>query len=424
MRASLPSLTFGLLLAGLLPGAAQSQNTEWPTWRGPEETGAAPAAKGLPDTWEGGKNITWSADLPGPGAGTPIVANGKVYLPSVDGGDVVALCFDDKTGKQLWKQKVGPNQNFPRKGNAAQPSAVTDLQRVYFLTGSGWLAAFTLDGKEVWKNEVKKSLGEFKQNFGYGASPVVMGDKVLLANLVRPSNGKSYVAAYDAKTGKEVWKVDRPTEAEKESPETYASLVPLGGDRVLCAGGDALTVHDLKDGKEIARLDYGNKKKRQRAWRLVATPTAQSLKSGAEVFFLEPRGGRLTKYVVKGDKISEEWSEKGKLADVPCPLLYDGKLYILNGRDRVLYAFDPETGKELWKEKLPLSGPLRASPVGADGKVYCVSEDGVVTVFKAGDKAEQVASFKSERFGQLATLAVAGNAIYLRDEKQLSKVAK
>ncbi|MEM1058983.1 MAG: PQQ-binding-like beta-propeller repeat protein [Verrucomicrobiota bacterium] len=393
---------------------------DWPTWRGPAENGSSPE-KTLPETWADGKNVAWTADLPGPGAGTPLVLGERVFLPSVDGEEVTAICLDATTGKQLWKQTVGPNKGFPRKGNSAQPSPASDGERVVFLTGTGWLAAFDLDGKELWKEEVTKSLGPFKQNFGYGATPVFIDGKLVMANLVRVPHGKSFVVAYDPATGQELWKVERPTDAEKESGATYASVVPIefdGKPAALVAGGDVITIHDLADGNELLRQDYAGKKK-QKHWRLVATPTVD----GDIVYFQDPRGGRVTRYELADGKLNETWSHKGKYGDVPCPLLYEGLLFILNGRDRVLYCFDPKEGTKLWEEKLPLSGPLRASPVGAGGMVYCVSEDGVATVFAAAREPKQVASFQTKRPGTLATPAVAGGALYLRDDERLTKVA-
>lgn len=425
-----------LLLSALwLLGAFPLSANDWPSWRGPDGTGTSPA-RHLPEDLGDKKNIAWTAPLPGPGAGTPAIVGERLFLPAVDGDEVVALCLDTRTGRERWRARLGNNQTFPRGGNAAQPSPVADAKHVYFLTGTGALAAFTHDGKAVWSVDATSTLGKFQQLFGYGASPLLRDGKLIVTNLIRVERGPSMVAAFAVADGRVIWKKERPTKAKKESAAVYASPVAfdyLDRPAAIVAGGDCITLHDLESGTELARVSYvKSEKERKPNWRLVSSPVA----SGPHFNVCGPRGSSVKSYLVKNKELELRDNLTGSnAADVCTPALSGDRLFVLNGRNRRLSCYEPTALTPFWTTELPLSSPIRASPVVADGKVYCISTDGVLTIFQdtverptlpinGKNSGHYVRSFKLDLHDVLASPAIAGDAIYLRGGDRLVKLAR
>ena len=116
--------------------------------------------------------------------------------------------------------------------NFAAPSAVTDGKHVYFLYGTGDLAAFDFDGKQIWSRHLEKDYGQFAYQWTYAASPTLFDGKLFIQVLQRnePVHGRgrkdapidSYLLALDPSSGKEIWKHVRPSDAAMESHEAYS----------------------------------------------------------------------------------------------------------------------------------------------------------------------------------------------------------
>src|SRR4030095_13620816 len=142
--------------------------------------------------------------------------------------------------------------------NSASPSPITDGKHVWIMTGNGKLSCLTFDGKEVWKRDVQADYGKFGLNHGYASTPLLHGDRLYVQVLHgRPRDDPSYVFAVDKISGKTLWKVERPTDAQHESPDNYATpqLVETKGKlELVISGGDYVTGHDLNTGKELWRI--------------------------------------------------------------------------------------------------------------------------------------------------------------------------
>jgi len=113
----------------------------WLHWRGPYYNGSSDE-KNLPATFSKTENMLWVCPLPGESSATPIVSGGKVFVSSTDKNskDLLGLCIDAKTGKELWRKKLGTAYAKIRRNTMATPSAVADGKCVYFMFGSGDLA--------------------------------------------------------------------------------------------------------------------------------------------------------------------------------------------------------------------------------------------------------------------------------------------
>lgn len=386
-----------LMTAFVLWPALSGVAMDWPQWRGPFFNGSTDA-KDLPVSWSKEGGIAWVSPLPGPSGATPVIAAGRVFVTSVVKGtpEFAALCFDEATGKPLWRQTVGSDtRRFPRN-NMASPSPVTDGKRVFFLYGDGTLVGFDVEGNTLWSRHIEKEYGNLALQFGYSSSPLLYDGRLYVVVFRRdtPYRGQdpgiagpldSFILAVDPTDGRTLWKQPRKTNAFDEGMETYMTPIPFvrdGQAELLTTGGDFVTAHDPQTGKELWRFEYWTHKVRDS--RIIPTlVTGDGLIFGTRhkhngVFALEPpsRDGRNGRIL---------WEFDDAAPDCSTPLFYDGRLYVLDGLKRkVVTCFEPRTGRQFWQGKLPGRSPWWASLTAGDGKLFCINEDGQVVVLQAG----------------------------------------
>ena len=396
-------LRFSLAIVGTALLVATSVRAEnWAHWRGPQFNGASPE-KNLPADFSRTNNVKWVADLPGPSAATPIIWDNTVFISSTDQQTKTlrAMAFDRKTGKQLWDVEVAPGFSQDNNSNFASPSPTTDGTLVYFLYGTGDLAALDFKGKQVWSKKLEKDYGQFAYQWTYGASPTLFEGKLYVQVLNRdvPVHGRgrkegpceSYLLALDPKTGAELWRHIRPSAAAAESQEAYSTPIPFshgGRTEILISGGDCLTGHDAKTGKELWRWGSWNPSKIGH-WRLVPSPVA----SEHAALVCAPKGSPVfaVKHGLTGqlDDSALLWTSADRevSSDVCTPLYYQGRFYILNGerQTKTLARIDPATGKPDWIGELESRAKIECSPTGGDGKIYFQNFKGEVFI-AAADK--------------------------------------
>lgn len=383
------SVLFVALATNLLPAA------NWPHWRGPNFDGSSPEDK-LPDDFAKTNNVKWVAALPGPSAATPIIWGDYIFLSSTDlkTKTLRAIALDRKSGSVLWNNEVAPGFSHDDKSNFASSSPTTDGERAYFLYSTGDLVAFDFSGKQVWARNIQKDYGQFVYQWTYSASPTLFDGKLFIQVLqrdvsvhgrgVKTEPNDSYLLALDPKTGKELWRHIRPTEAKLESRESYSTPIPHNG-QVLITGGDCLTAHDPRDGKELWRwCSYNTQNKTH--MRLVPSPVA-----GANIALVcAPQ--RYPVFAVnlagKVDNSSLAWQSESRdlFSDTATPLFYRGRFYVLNGDRQTLSRIEPATGKVDWTGDLGGNAKFDGSPTGADGKIYFQNFRGDVYVVDAAEK--------------------------------------
>jgi outer membrane protein assembly factor BamB len=466
------------LLVGLLSLAAADPN--WTRFRGPNGTGIAETT-GLPADFGPEKNVVWKTTVPG-GHSSPVLTATHIFMTGIDGNALVVLAHDRATGKQLWRREV-PRRQTGRLENVngpASPSPVTDGSSVYAFFQDFGLIAFTVDGKERWR----MPLGPFNMFYGFGASPILVNDLVVLP--VDQDTG-SYLLGVDAKTGKQRYKVDRPGVISGYSTPTIYQPKG-GGTQILVPESFQLSAYDAKDGhrvwwvrglacemKSVASIEgdtaYINGwgfPQNQPGTQVPTIPWEEGLKvydknadgvvADTEVTggppaldkMLSPkygfpafdgnRDGKLNKdeWAVmramlgaengllaiklggKGD-VTEgaiKWKYTRPVPQVPSTLLYKGVLFMVNDSG-ILLSIDPATGTVIKQGRL--KGAIDkyfASPVGADGKVFLVSQDGTASVLDAKGEWE-VLSVNPLGDEVFATPAIADGRIYLRTKSTL-----
>jgi outer membrane protein assembly factor BamB len=457
VRISRKWLCLGLMLGVLalgrsLPARAAGVEQNWPQWRGPLGTGAAPLAS-PPTTWSETNNIRWKVKVPGNGKGTPIVWNERIFLetaiptgrkvekgavaPSASapatepagerrragmGGEkpneyyqFAVLCLDRPSGRVLWQRTACeqvPHEGFRAgDGSFAPASPVTDGKRLYAFFGSRGLFCYDLDGNPEWS----QNFGEMRiaMGFGEGSSPALYGDKVIVN---WDHEGDSFIVVLDKTSGKPVWKNPRP---EKTSWSTPVVVEVNGKPQIITAATGKIRSYDLDTGNLI--WECGGL-----TANVIPTPVAEDNVLYATSGFrgnalLAIRLGR-TGDLTGTDAIA--WSYGKSTPYVPSPLLYGGRLYFFASNNGILSCFDAKSGRPLFTaERLePLSG-VYASPIGASGRIYLAGRNGAAMVLKQSDALEVLATNRlDEKFD--ASPAAVGRELFLRGQEFLYCIAE
>ena len=409
------TFSFILLVVACTAVVAQTQN--WPQFRGPSATGVVEGAA-RPVKWDASTslNVRWKTAIPGLAHSSPIVWGNKVFVTTAvtSGkdetrfglfGDVAPVKDDPKhtwkvyaldkaTGKILWERVAFeglPKVKRHPKSTHADSTPVTDGKYLIVNFGSMGLYAYDLNGKLLWNKDLGVlDAGWFYDpdyQWEYGSSPIIYKSMVIVQADVQKD---SYIAAYDIKTGKELWKTPR-----EELPSWGSPTVYEGKQRaeLITSGPKRIRSYDPATGKELWWLGPMSE---------ITTPTpivAHDLifvTSGyapiQPIYAIRPGGsGDLT---LKDGKESSDfiaWSKQRGGPYMPTPIVYGEPLYTCSNNG-VLTAYNAKTGERVYQERIGgTGGAFTASPVASDGKIYLSSEDGDVFVVKAGPKYELLA---------------------------------
>ena len=391
-------------------GVVRAEN--WPQWRGPTLNGVS-AETNLPVRWSPTENIAWKLALPAWSGSTPIVWSDRIFLNVAENGNLSLWCVDRVKGVALWKQHVSGGDHREMKQNMSSPSPVTDGSNVWVMTGTAILKAFDFTGKELWARDIQKDYGRFGLNWGYGSSPLLYEDSLYVQVLHgMRTDEPSYVLRISKANGRTIWRVERPTRARSESPDSYTTpaLVRYGNTaELVITGGDVVTGHDLSTGKELWRA-YGLNPSNDGSYRIVASPFVNgdiiyAPSRERPMLALKP-GGR-------GDVTTSHllWSFNNG-PDVPTPVSDGTYVYVVNDRG-IMWCLDAKTGKEIYGRQRLRPSTYSGSFVLADGKLYITNEDGLTSVVRAGPKFELLAENNFDDY-TLSSPAISDGQIFIR----------
>lgn len=399
---------------------------DWPSFRGPTRQGLS-AERNVPLTWSESSNLAWRTEIPGAGWSSPIVWDSRVFVTTVteNGTQCHVLCLDRDSGKILWDTRVF--EQVPRrkegKNSYATPTPVTDGKSVFAVFGDGSVAALDFTGKVLWTNREV----EFYSRHGLGASPLLVDGLLVMpydgsnASFKSRESGvgddeklgwqipwdQSLLVALDGKTGKRVW-------AGKRGLSRIAHVSPLliedsGRRLILSNAGDRIQTFDPKTGELIwSAYSQGEG----------VTPSPVF---GDGLIFTSSGFEKTTLRTIKpggsGDVTATHvaWEQR-KGAPTQPSLLYVNSLLHSITDGGVAHCYRGASGELVYAERV--GGNHSASPVHADGRIYFLSEEGVCTVIKAGEKFEKLAENKLPGRFQ-ASPAVSGGRIFLRSDKEL-----
>jgi outer membrane protein assembly factor BamB len=436
-------LAVGVVVSIVLCGVARGGDN-WPQWRGPSLNGTSDS-KDLPVKWSESENVAWKVKLPSWSGSTPAIWGDRIFVASAselgqgpdatvakkmggnrkpEGQDLLLLCLSKKDGTQLWRHKIAGGNYQIGKQNMSSPSPITDGAMVWALTGTGVLTALTVEGKPVWQVELQKEYGKFGLNWGYGSSPLLY-DNMLIVPVLHGMTTKdpSYLVAFEPKTGKVIWRVERPTDAQNEGPDAYTTPMPMKAGEtmeIVVVGGDYFTGHDPKTGKELWRCG-GLNPQQDKFYRAVCSPAVVGdmvfacIKKGP---FVACKGGG--KGLVTASNIA--WTSATG-CDVPTPVSDGTHLFVLNDGG-LMSCYEPKTGKAFYeKQRLP-AGTYSASPLLADGKIYVTSEKGRTTVLAAGPEFKVLSENPLDDDYTLSSIAVSGKQLFIRTSSHLYCIGK
>jgi outer membrane protein assembly factor BamB len=413
------SMSLVVLFLIVASGSTVFSQANWPQFRGPGASGVAEGGP-APATWDAAKatNLKWKTAIPGLGHSSPVTWGNKVFITTAitSGakdetrfglyGDVAPVkddpkhtwkvyALDTQTGKILWERIASegiPKVKRHPKSTHADSTPVTDGKYLVALFGSEGLFCYDLKGKLLWK----QNLGVLDAGWFYdadyqwehGSSPIIFKNLIIVQADVQKD---SYIAAFDIKTGKQVWKTSRDEISSWGTPTAYQGKTRA---ELITNGSKAIRGYDPLTGKELWKLTPNSE---------VTTPTpivAHDLiyvTSGYRP--IQPiyaiRLGASGDITLKDGKTSSEfiaWSKPRGGPYMPTPVVYGDYLYTCSNNG-VLTAYNAKTGERIYQERLGgKGGAFTASPIASDGKIYLSSEDGEVFVVKAGPKYELLAT--------------------------------
>jgi outer membrane protein assembly factor BamB len=390
-----------------------------------------------PLKWDDKTNVRWKVEIPGRGFSSPVIAGDRIFVTTAvpaaeiagpEGGRAgggagrsvehrfVVMAIDRQTGKTHWERTAVtavPHEGYHRVyGSFASNSPVTDGTRVYAFFGSRGLFAFDIHGKEIWKKDFNVQMN-MRLQFGEG-SAVVLSDGRLFT-LFDHEKG-SFLSAHDAASGKELW---RATREEKSNWSTPLVLEHAGRKQIVVSASEKVHSYDAETGKPIWEASG-----------LGMNTIPQPVQNGDMVIVMSGyRNPNLLaiKLGRTGDLTGTDaiaWTTARGLSYTPSPLLHENKLYVLTDTAQ-LSCFDATTGQPHYQQmRFDKPYNIKASPVGANGKLYVSTEEGDVVVIRMGEKFEVLAVNTLADQSFIASPAVAGGDIFLRSRTHLFRISE
>ena len=426
------------------PASLQETSDSWPQWRGPGGRGIAEGD--YPDTWSSTENIAWKTEIPGRGHSSPVVWGDRIFLTSNVEGEAIpgrlapdhigydlkpgylhpdsvgadysqalkVLALDATTGDILWERTVhdGPvYDNRHRKNTYASSTIVTDGERVYAYFEAEGLHAFDIDGNHAWQVWFG---GLAKAGLGPGTSPILFGE-LLIVQADQEMGDGSFIAALDRKTGRQVWRTDRPTRRSWATPILVRPGDENGDETgsqtvLVAAGAEAVIGYDPATGKEL--------------WRTEGTrshPIPSYVAGHGLVFATAGSQAKVAMAIRPGPGNDDDrivWRYNKGTAYVPSPIAYGDYLYLMTDRG-IVTCLDAKTGEVVYEGgRVPVPATFTASLVAFGGKILLTSEDGDTFVMLAGPEHE-IISTNSLDEPVYASPALDNGMIFIRGERHL-----
>jgi outer membrane protein assembly factor BamB len=332
------------------------------------------------------------------------------------------ICLDANSGEVVWERLAHegkPRVAIQPSNSYATETPITDGERVYAYFGMTGVFAFDTKGNPVWK----KDLGSYRIAFGPGSSPAFDGERLFVQC---DNDEKSFLVALNKKTGDEVWRVDREERGNWATPFVWKNKVRT---ELVTAGNTTVRSYDPASGKLLWKLKSGSSG--GFGANAKATPVGDDELLFVGFATMQPgplmavRAGASGDISLKGTEKSNDsiaWTVAQAGPPMASALLYEGSLYVLGDRGGILSCYDAKTGNRHYRERLPDARGFTSSPWGADGKVYCLDEDGKTFVIAAGQEFKLLSTNKLDDMFW-SSVAIAGKKLLLRGAENLYCIA-
>ncbi len=447
------------------------QDVVWPQFRGPQSNPVGTHTR-LADRWSKTENVEWSQEIPGRGWSSPIVTGSKVYLTTVttEGksklpqigteysneyaaelekqglpieeiikrlterdielpGEVtlhyLLYCLDLKSGKVEWKKEFftgHPPGGRHRKNSFVSETPVTDGKFIYVYVANLGVWAFDLKGNQTWTTPLESN--PIYLELGTGSSPA-LADNLLI--VVSDNQNQQYIAAFDKKTGKQVWRTNRDLGGRTQPVQRSGWSTPFVWrhalrTEIVAVGPDTVVTYDLS-GKELWRMS---------GMAVTPIPTPFAYEGllyinggrGRPLFAIRP--GATGDISLKENQTSNEyvvWSQPRGGTYLPSPVAYQGFIYTLT-ETGILNRYDAKTGKQTYKTRIdPKATAFTTSPWAYNGNLFCLSEEGQTFVIKTGDEFQLSHVNELDDMAQ-ASPALVGERLLIRTEHRLYSIRR
>lgn len=385
----------------------------WPQWRGPSGQGYVNGT-GYPDTWSDSANVLWKVPVPGRGNSSPIVWGDRLFVATSyeDGKRKSIVAFNRRNGRKLWETFApdAPAELPHAKNGHASGTPATDGSRIYAYLGNHGLLALDMNGKQVWHT----GLGAFDASHGTAGSPLLYKDRVIMYQDQRTPGG-SFVAAFNAATGKTVWRTGR---REQVGWGTPIAIRAGNRDEIIVSSMRRVYAYDPDSGRELWSAG-GN------LFEVIPTPVvgddlvfASSGRAGPTLAIRPGGSGDVTATHVV-------WSAAKGSPFIPSTLVHDGVLYMVNDMQSVATAYDSKTGEVLWQGRLGDAAreSFSASPVLVDGRIFFTNDMGETFVLAAG-REFKLLHVNRLNARTLASPALVDGTWYFRTDGDLIAIGK
>jgi len=462
------AFAFAFALASL---TVRAQDVVWPQFRGPQSNPVGMHAR-LAERWSKTENVEWSQEIPGRGWSSPIVTGGKVYLTTVttegkskppqigteysneyaaelekQGLPIEEIikrlterdielpnevmlhyflyCLDLKSGKIEWKKEFytgHPPGGRHRKNSFVSETPVTDGKFIYLYVANLGVWAFDLKGNQTWTTPLEAN--PIYLDFGTGSSPALADDLLII---VSDNQKQQYIAAFDKKTGKQVWRTNRELGGNRQPIQHSGWSTPFVWrhalrTEIVAVGPETVVSYDL-NGKELWRMSG-----------MAATPIPTPFAyegllyinggRGRPLFAIRP--GASGDISLKDNETSNQyvvWSQARGGTYLPSPVAYQGFIYTLT-ETGILNRYDAKTGKQTYKTRIdPAATAFTTSPWAYNGKLFCLSEEGQTYVVNTGDEFQLSHVNELDDFA-LASPALVNDRLLIRTEHYLYSIRR
>ncbi len=389
------------LALSLFFGVSQLSADDWRQFRGDNASGHAMDAN-VPTEWSENSQPTWTTGLPGRGLSCPIVVGNRVIVTASSGPEddrLHVLCFNTNTGEQIWKRQFWAtgNTRSHRKMSNATPTPVSDGKQIYAFFSSNDLICLDLNGNLTWFRGITHDYPNASNSLGMSSSPVVADDTVVVQV---EADSESFAMGLNTANGVTRWKKDRPRKANWTSPVHWTAN---DSDAVLLQSSKGVSAVEPKTGKVIWEFKE-------------SASTIPSSTADESTIYIPSKG--ITAVRPNGNGVEVLWNANKLSPSTASPVIANGRIYCIN-RAGALTCGNVKDGSILWQFRV--KGPFSATPVYANGYLFAVNEEGLLQVVDAaGEKAKLAGEYN---LGEtvLSTPAISDGALYIRSDGKLWK---
>lgn len=395
-----------------------ASNTPWDSagFRGTDRSGKMAATNFETDWRAHPPQLLWRQAI-GSGWSTFAVVGDYCVTQEQRKNVEVVVCYEVRTGREVWVHRDRAHFFEPTGDEGPRATPTIHNGRVYSLGATGILNCLEgSSGKVLWQVNILEETGAANRLFGMVGSPLVVNSNTLEQKtlvIVTPGGQGNSVVAFDAATGKHVWKAG-------DADPSYSSpqLAEICGRRqILSFNAEGLIAHDLEDGRILWSVPWiSNPAERNNVCQPV--PCASAKNGPQDSVFISSgynMGSALFEISREGSAFSavERWTNRALKAKFSSVVLHQGHIYGFDGAS--LACLELATGERRWKGGHYGYGQL----VLAGSHLLVQLESGEVALVEASpDSLREISRFVALSDRTWNHPVLAGNLLLVRNDRE------